>query len=149
MKNIDWKYHWKCLLILSSFILTTLNVWRTSYMIYMFFKSSPDRKCICTFTAKRDFMLKTIFCSAIFLSFKFVFSFKIILLCKLFFSLQYLFSCPLYFTRFNLLNVWWCVCVFAWLTRSSVSNMTTSMTSSMRQNLMKLNTLSLANLDTR
>ena len=79
---------------------------RTSYMIYMFFKSSPDRKCICTFTAKRDFMLKTIFCSAIFLSFKFVFSFKIILLCKLFFSLQYLFSCPLYLTRFNLLNVW-------------------------------------------
>ena len=67
----------------------------------MFFKSSPDRKCICTFTAKRDFMLKTIFCSAIFLSFKFVFSFKIILLCKLFFSLQYLFSCPLYLTRFN------------------------------------------------
>ena len=119
------------------------------HMIYMFFKSSPDRKCICTFTAKRAFMLKTIFCSAIFLSFKFVFSFKIILLCKLFFSLQYLFSCPLYFTRFNLLNVWRCVCVFAWLTRSSVSNMTTSMTSSMRQNLMKLNTLSLANLDTK
>ena len=34
---------------------------------------------------------------------------------------------------------------FFWLTRSSVSNMTTSITSSRRQNLMKLNTLSRAN----